>query len=141
MGNAEVFRLVAPLPPATKMPKSAPQALAASCMAPQVTVVTPLLCQSKPSTQPNACNHQGSESRRSISAGPNSSTMAIVTAPANCVIRLNNQGGALPVCNGNWAIRRLIPPSLQGCFGDSVAVISPSLKALSPAFSSARLRR
>lgn len=43
------------------MPRSLPKHLAASFSAPQVTVVTPLLCQSKPSTQPKAWNNQGSD--------------------------------------------------------------------------------
>ena len=41
----------------------------------------PLLFKPKPSTQPKAWNHQGADKRRSISAEPNSSTMAMVTAP------------------------------------------------------------
>ncbi len=84
------------------------QRQAASFSAPQVTVVTPLLCQSKPDTQPKAWNHHGSDSRRSISAGPNSSTTAMVTAPASLVIRLKSQGGAFPECSGSWARRRFI---------------------------------
>ncbi len=49
-----VLRLTPPLPPATTRPRSGPNFLAASFIAPHVTVVTPELCQSKPSTQPNA---------------------------------------------------------------------------------------
>jgi hypothetical protein len=41
-------------------------------------------------------------------AGPNSSTMAMVTAPANEVIRLKSQGGTFLVCSGNWARRRFL---------------------------------
>ena len=36
-------------------------------LAPQVVVVTPLECQSKPSTQPRAWNQNGSDSRSSTS--------------------------------------------------------------------------
>src|SRR6266550_247114 len=61
------------------MPRSLPKCLYASFIAPQVTVVTPEECQSNPSTHPNAWNHHGSDSRRNISAGPYSSTTAIVT--------------------------------------------------------------
>jgi hypothetical protein len=71
-----------------------------------VTVVTPEECQSNPRTQPNAWNHHGSARRRSISAGPYSSTTAIVTAPASRHIRLNSQGGQEPVCRGSSAVRR-----------------------------------
>src|SRR4051812_36110531 len=75
-------------------------------MAPQVTVVTPEECQSKPRTQPKAWNHQGSESRRSISAGPYSSTTAMGKAPASFHMREKSQGGAEPVWRGSWARRR-----------------------------------
>jgi len=40
---------------------------------------------------------------RSISAGPHSSTTAIVIAPASRHMRANNHGGALPVCSGSSA--------------------------------------
>src|SRR3954449_9963608 len=90
------------------MPRSLPNFLYASFIAPQVTVVTPDECQSNPSTQPNAWNHHGSESRRSISVGPYSSTTAMVTAPASRHMRSNNHGGALPVCNGSSASWRFI---------------------------------
>src|SRR5687767_11023082 len=75
-------------------------------MAPQVTVVTPEECQSKPRTQPKAWNHQGSESRRSISWGPYSSTTAMVTAPARRHMRAKSHGGAEPVWSGRSARRR-----------------------------------
>ena len=91
--------------------------------APQVTVVTPLLCQSKPSTQPKSWNHHGSESRRGISAGPNSSTMAMVTAPASLVIGLKSQGGALPVWSGSWASRRCME-AIYGCGGPRGKVVA-----------------
>ena len=45
-----------------------------SFTAPHTVVVTPLECQSKPSTQPNAWNQNGSDSRRSISSLPYSDT-------------------------------------------------------------------
>src|SRR5678815_3412163 len=80
--------------------------LYASFIAPQVTVVTPDECQSNPRTQPKAWNHHGSARRRSISAGPRSSTTAIVTAPASRHIRSNSHGGALPVCRGSCAVAR-----------------------------------
>ena len=41
-----------------------------SFTAPHTVVVTPLECQSKPSTQPNAWNQNGSDSRRSTSRVP-----------------------------------------------------------------------
>jgi hypothetical protein len=42
----------------------------ASLIAPQVVVVTPLECQSNPSTQPNAWNQNGFERRPSTSPAP-----------------------------------------------------------------------
>ena len=51
--------------------------------APQTVVVTPLECQSKPSTQPNAWNHHGSDSRSSTNAGPRSMTSASTIAGAS----------------------------------------------------------
>jgi hypothetical protein len=65
-----VLREAAPLPPVTTKPKSPSTPLTASLIAPQVVVVTPLECQSKPKTQPNAWNQNGSDSRASTSLGP-----------------------------------------------------------------------
>jgi len=45
------------------------------------TVITPLECQSKPSTHPNARNHTGSDSRRSSPPGPWSATTARLVSP------------------------------------------------------------
>ncbi len=51
-----VLREVPPLPPATNSPRSFSSPFRPSLSAPQTVVVTPLLCQSKPSTQPRAWN-------------------------------------------------------------------------------------
>ena len=75
-----------------------------SLTAPVTVVVTPLECQSKPSTQPNAWNQNGSESRRSISSGPNSDTMCTLISRASFTIREKSHAGAFPPCSGSCAV-------------------------------------
>jgi hypothetical protein len=101
--SAGVFLDVPPLPPATYRPKSAARSRTASLSAPHTVVVTPLECQSKPSTQPNAWNQNGSDSRRSTSSGPYSATRCARIARASRTMRPNSQGGARPVCSGRLA--------------------------------------
>src|SRR5688572_27930068 len=121
------------------MPRSSPKCLYASFIAPQVTVVTPEECQSKPSTQPNAWNHHGSLSRRSISLGPYSSTTAIVTAPASFHMRWKRYAGAAPVCSGSWASWRRI--DWPDCMGDgvSMAIEQPILLDVPEQFQTERM--
>src|SRR4051794_35526247 len=111
--SSGVRRLVAPLPPHTARPRSPPYLRAASLSAPHTVVVTPLECQSKPSTQPNAWNQNGSLSRRSSSSGPASRTMRVEMAPAISTIRRKSQGGAEPVCRGRSAVLREDIPRLS----------------------------
>jgi len=68
--------------------------------APQVTVVVPEECQSKPSTQEKAWNQKGSASLRRYSSLPSSSRMTSEMERASLTIRLNSQRGAVPVCRG-----------------------------------------
>ena len=66
-------------------------------------VVTPLECQSKPRTQPNAWNQYGSERRRSTSSLPYSCTMFAVISRARRTMREKSHAGAVPPCSGRWA--------------------------------------
>src|SRR5438132_1471416 len=72
--------------------------------APRVTVVvTPVECQSKPSTQPKAWNQYGSESRRSTSSAPYSATTCPMTSRERRTMREKSQAGALPPWRGSCA--------------------------------------
>src|SRR5438552_2915913 len=66
-------------------------------------VVTPLECQSKPSTQPKAWNQYGSESRRSTSSAPYSATTCPMTSRERRTMREKSQAGALPPWRGSCA--------------------------------------
>src|SRR4051812_2370868 len=101
--SAGALRDVAPLPPATKKPKSDSAPRMPSFRAPQTVVVTPLECQSKPSTHPNAWNQNGSDSRRSISPAPCSATTCPAISRERRTMRPKSQGGAFPPCNGRCA--------------------------------------
>src|SRR5581483_11259816 len=115
---AGLFLEAAPLPPAAKRPHSRLVSRSDSLTAPQTVVVTPLECQSKPSTHPNAWNQYGSERRRSTSAGPYSSTICVRISRERRTIRENSHAGAFPPCRGGEAYParfpigffRLIPP-------------------------------
>jgi hypothetical protein len=85
--SAGVSRDVRPLPPATQRPRLRSCPRTASFSAPQVVVVTPDECQSKPSTQPSAWNQCGSDSRRSSSSGECSSTVCATIARASRTMR------------------------------------------------------
>src|SRR5438552_4122590 len=74
-----------------------------SLRAPVTVVVTPLECQSKPSTQPKAWNQYGSESRRSTSSAPYSATTCPMTSRERRTMREKSQAGALPPWRGSCA--------------------------------------
>src|SRR5687768_9985800 len=97
------------------MPSSLPRFDNPSFNAPHTVVVTPLECQSKPRTQPNAWNQCGSESRSRKTERPCSSTMTSAIAGASSDIRSKSQRGALPVWRGRVAlpVRWGIPESYR----------------------------
>src|SRR5690349_17450814 len=99
-----VSRELFPLPPATKSPRSAARGARPSLSAPHTVVVTPLECQSKPRTQPNAWNQRGSDRRSRNVRRPRSITIASTIAGASCFMRPNSHAGARPLCSGRSAL-------------------------------------
>jgi hypothetical protein len=98
-----VRRKARPFPPATTRPVSASSPRSPSFSAPHAVVVTPLECQSNPSTLPSAWNHTGSDSRRSRPAEPSSVTTATEISRASATMRSNSHRGARPPCSGRSA--------------------------------------
>jgi hypothetical protein len=98
-------------------PKSACLPRTASLSAPHTVVVTPLECQSKPSTHPNAWNQNGSDSRRRTSSAPCSAIRCARISRASRTMRPNSKGGARPVCSGRLAtpvrLEALMPARLR----------------------------
>src|SRR5256885_11409304 len=82
-------------------------------ISPQAVVVSPLLCQSKPSTQPNAWNHTGSAIRRIRPGVPSLERIASTISRDNKVIRSNSQRGALPP----WSGRSAVPVRIASVYG------------------------
>src|SRR4030095_7717228 len=64
------------------MPRSRSVPRSPSFTAPVTVVVTPLECQSNPSTHPNAWNQNGSDSRRNTSYAPRSANAGTPTRAA-----------------------------------------------------------
>ena len=73
--------------------------------APVTVVVTPLECQSKPSTQPSAWNQNGSDKRRSNSSGPRSKTACVAISRASRVIRVKSPLGRDRDVTEGWRSR------------------------------------
>src|SRR2546430_12659892 len=99
-----VRRDALPLPPATYNPRSRARGASPSLSAPQTVVVTPLECQSNPSTHPKAWNQNGSDNRCKKAERPCSRTIASAISGASFAMRSKSHRGALPPCSGRVAL-------------------------------------